>query len=709
MDMVWLVFWTYNCTLLLHYFQTDTVLAQSEAACEHQTLLTDLINEIYVFIIRDTERRVDKVLDAAMLEHDSLPLSDIKFEGDWNFMKSLAGSVKSMSSSSTANQSSPQRRPLSQIFSSSGSVTGSPKINNTPGSNGLATPPPQKGSSSPHKRAPSELNLVSIRETSATASASDLLARPSPRTITALLTSTLQVLQLFEVNPAIIVQALSQVLFWIGCELFNRVLGNKKYLCRSKAMQIRLNVSALEDWARNNALPLSIVHQHLAPLSQMVSWLQCQSALSDFDGLITTLQGLKALNPLQLRKAVRDYRYEINESRMSEECLQYLLQLHEDWDRSVEQHLLRQLQQPPTSHSRDRTATQQDPHGADSEPISSQEMHLNDVTLRSSPEALDLSEEEKASRHAQMAIDSLFEPGNSMADYMPPWTPLGRPGPNGELVATADKVNPKSAIVRDLLNSREMLPFALPTASSALTVSPGDTFNFGRGHFNGTGTPSLKSLHALSPRFPLSHESLHSKLTRLSGPSSVSSGRRGEDDSDSVISATTGSSASSRQSLFSTGHGFGAGSSWRAVPLLPEGILETIDAFCRSQRPAVESRLSSFAAWDSPKISITTSPTAARHSTMSPKLGESGDVERSTDSSGTAKYGQLGSGWEESSAKPLGHTRQASTFSAKPLRLAIPDRTRRSNSCHGTADDDEDAAVTPVRTNLQASPERIAV
>ncbi len=34
-----------------------------------------------------------------------------------------------------------------------------------------------------------------------------------------------------------------------------------------------------------------------------------------------------------MRRAVRDYKYEVNESRMTEECSQYLAQLQKDWER----------------------------------------------------------------------------------------------------------------------------------------------------------------------------------------------------------------------------------------------------------------------------------------------------------------------------------------------------------------------------------------
>jgi hypothetical protein len=49
--------------------------------------------------------------------------------------------------------------------------------------------------------------------------------------------------------------------------------------------------------------------------------------------LIDTVQTMKSLNPIQMRRAVRDYRYEVSEPRMDEECVQYLSQLQKDWER----------------------------------------------------------------------------------------------------------------------------------------------------------------------------------------------------------------------------------------------------------------------------------------------------------------------------------------------------------------------------------------
>ena len=37
--------------------------------------------------------------------------------------------------------------------------------------------------------------------------------------------------------------------------------------------------------------------------------------------------------PHEMRRAVRDYKYEVNEGRMTDECIQYLTQLQKDWER----------------------------------------------------------------------------------------------------------------------------------------------------------------------------------------------------------------------------------------------------------------------------------------------------------------------------------------------------------------------------------------
>lgn len=69
------------------------------------------------------------------------------------------------------------------------------------------------------------------------------------------------------------------------------------------------------------------------PHAILTHGLQCHSSIDQFTSLIDTVQTMKSLNPIQMRRAVRDYRYEVSEPRMDEECAQYLTQLQKDWER----------------------------------------------------------------------------------------------------------------------------------------------------------------------------------------------------------------------------------------------------------------------------------------------------------------------------------------------------------------------------------------
>ncbi|ORE10127.1 hypothetical protein BCV72DRAFT_200368 [Rhizopus microsporus var. microsporus] len=136
----------------------------------------------------------------------------------------------------------------------------------------------------------------------------------SPQSITSLLSCTLYVLQSYEIHSAIIIQALAQFFHFISCELFNQMLTQKKYLCRSKAIQVRMNLSVLEEWIRNNNLPSNLL-SYLKPSIQLVQLLQCITQLDTLQAMST----FDALNPLQIRRCIMNYRYETNEQKISDE------------------------------------------------------------------------------------------------------------------------------------------------------------------------------------------------------------------------------------------------------------------------------------------------------------------------------------------------------------------------------------------------------
>ena len=280
-DMTILAFWLSNATLLLHYLQKDTGLV--EATVHFQAQLAELTNEIFILIVRDAERRLDKVLDAAMLDHETIPgFEDITFQNEWKIFKTKK----------KVREEPPERK---------------------------YRPP------SPKQR-----------------------AKPAPRNVTSLLSSTLFVLDLYDVHSVITAQIVAQLLYWLGAELFNKIMSNRKYLARTKAMQIRMNVSVLEDWARaNNRQPEHYEHgdmqahgentveaarRHLAPVIQLLQWLQCFSSLGadDLEALVDTLQQLKTLTPQQLIHAANHYRAEVGEKGLPKSALKYLMAIQKD-------------------------------------------------------------------------------------------------------------------------------------------------------------------------------------------------------------------------------------------------------------------------------------------------------------------------------------------------------------------------------------------
>ncbi|KAM5351889.1 hypothetical protein ACJ41O_004612 [Fusarium nematophilum] len=280
-DMTILAFWISNATLLLHYLKKDAGLFQATA--EFQAQLAELINEIFILIVRDAERRLDKVLDVAMLDHETIPgFEDITFQNEWKLFKRKA-QVK--------------EEPLEKRF----------------------RPP------SPKQR-----------------------AKPAPRNVTSLLSSTLFVLDLYDIHSVISAQIISQLLYWIGAELFNRIMSNRKYLARTKAMQIRMNISILEDWARTNNrqaehyeggemrssgdATAEAARRHLAPVIQLLQWLQCFSSLDadDLEALVGTLQQLKRLSPQQLIHAANHYRPEVGEKGLPKSAMKYLVAIQKE-------------------------------------------------------------------------------------------------------------------------------------------------------------------------------------------------------------------------------------------------------------------------------------------------------------------------------------------------------------------------------------------
>ncbi|KAK1772592.1 hypothetical protein QBC33DRAFT_575121 [Phialemonium atrogriseum] len=365
-DMTILAFWISNATLLLHYLKKDAGLL--EATSEFQAQLAELINEIFILIVRDAERRLDKVLDAAMLDHETIPgFEDITFQNEWKIFK---------------RKTQVKEEPLEKRY----------------------RPP------SPKQR-----------------------AKPAPRNVTSLLSSTLFVLDLYDVHSVITAQIISQLLYWVGAELFNRIMSNRKYLARTKAMQIRMNISILEDWARqNNRQPEHYEHgetkssgettveaarRHLAPVIQLLQWLQCFSSLGadDLEALVGTLQQLKALSAQQLIHAASHYRSEVGEKGLPKSAMKYLAAIQKEAALRRERH-------------RSSTASLKVGSGGDSAPVTPAKSRANrengletpgsqQGTPRTNDESQD-DEEDDAPKHL------LFDPSLMLPFTLPSVTDM---------------------------------------------------------------------------------------------------------------------------------------------------------------------------------------------------------------------------------------------------------------------------------------------
>ncbi|KAL1918976.1 uncharacterized protein VTP21DRAFT_2357 [Calcarisporiella thermophila] len=279
-DMALLSFWISNLIQLQVYLKKDNGLMGTTA--RYQLLLAEATYDAYIHFIRDAQRRLDIRLIPAMLEYDPVPgFENVQFEGEWQLFKRAP-------------------KPTTQVVSAFDQAIPSSQSKTSSDSSVPPRPP------SPRQQA------------------------ISPRAITTLLSSVYFVLESYGVPTVVCRQAISQLYYYVGSELFNQIITTRRYLCRSKAVQIRMNISALEDWARTNSIPSAYVIPHLTPLVQLLQLLQVFSQQSDFTQFIETLQGLSALNPMQLKRCASSYRYEVNEPRLPKECMVYLQQLAAD-------------------------------------------------------------------------------------------------------------------------------------------------------------------------------------------------------------------------------------------------------------------------------------------------------------------------------------------------------------------------------------------
>ncbi|KAI8348015.1 DIL domain-containing protein [Choanephora cucurbitarum] len=288
-----LSFWIANISQLTIYLKKD--LGLSTSTLSKQQELSEVISEAYTSCMIEIQKRLVRVLNASIMEYTSIcELDNTELANSWSrFLKrSSSLIIRSSYEMSTRSSVSEKRSSIDSLSSISTEATAF----------------------------------------SRSTSSSSLLA--SPCAIGQFLSGIYDMLQSYHIPSALVIQALAQLLHYLSCEIFNRILANEKYLNRSRAIQIRMNVSVIEDWIHSNKLPSSL-NKLLEPLLQLLQFLQCLSQLNDVLVFKSTIQKFDQLSTLQVKRCVQHYQYEVDEKQ----SIDYISSF-------FEQMLVKQRQQP---------------------------------------------------------------------------------------------------------------------------------------------------------------------------------------------------------------------------------------------------------------------------------------------------------------------------------------------------------------------------
>lgn len=194
------------CELLGSFVLIEEVINSVFGAHLILTILHDLdsFELIAVFVIRYVERRIDQLLDPAILDHSPLPseFDGIQFESEWSFFRSLASKKKPTSNPAVSQSAkngiiaSPSLPTRSTSPSSPSNHQGFASLNQSLSkTRGVSTP------------LQSIFNDLPSQET-----------KPNPTSIAFVFDALQTFLILSGTNPALITQMWSQVFYWIACE-----------------------------------------------------------------------------------------------------------------------------------------------------------------------------------------------------------------------------------------------------------------------------------------------------------------------------------------------------------------------------------------------------------------------------------------------------------------------------------------------------------
>lgn len=304
------------------------------SAFDVQLKLSELVQDLSsIFVKNMYDLRIEGVLDSAFLNYSAqdeaegrteqeAPVFEGLFSGKMSRRRTL---LKSVSQAKLRNNSINNTARLFNRIASS--ATGTISTNNAPST-----------SSTTMEDAVIGRRNTASSSSSAASAATSIPQYPyvsSPRDITTLLSEGMTSLSKFKVHAAIQSHIYNHMFHTLGAELFNLILLSPHGLCcRSKGVQIRMNLLVLEEWIQENGSILSPVtattipppslSRHLKHVIHLTHFLQAISSVEDLTGFIETMRSLDGFTLSQARLAMQNYKYEVGEESFPEEVEFYV-------------------------------------------------------------------------------------------------------------------------------------------------------------------------------------------------------------------------------------------------------------------------------------------------------------------------------------------------------------------------------------------------
>jgi hypothetical protein len=174
--------------------------------------------------------------------------------------------------------------------------------------------------------------------------------------------------------------------------------------------------------------------KHLAPVIQLLQWLQCFSSLGDdWESFINTLLQLQDLTPAQLLHAVKSYRPEVGEKGLNKPASKFLVEYQRDPE-LIFREQLRIVQAKADSLA----------------PTSAQTVEARPQTPRQD--------------HTPSVSDATGSPNTSAASVASPGSSVASPRPG----ASSSRIDERSGANTVFLDPALTLPFSLPTSTDML-------------------------------------------------------------------------------------------------------------------------------------------------------------------------------------------------------------------------------------------------